>query len=276
MRIVSVAEQPLDEVRFLNAGRGPADYYEDRLPILLGEVDALPPGIDAIVATADLQGRQCLQDARGQPLRLLGEVLPRRLSESILPMCGLTDLKRVGVLLAGDFYTLPALEARGGTGDVTAVWYEFSRHFAWVAGVAGNHDTFGSQHADRPRPLFGQHYLDGDICNVAGLRIAGIGGIIGNPRRIRRRTDDQYLDLLATVMQEHPKIVILHEGPDGPACGQRGSARIRDVLESYGPTLVVRGNTHWSDPMAQLANETQVLNVDSRVVVLRLATSHGG
>ena len=50
----------------------------------------------------------------------------------------------IGVLLAGDLYTVPALDRRGGSGDVTAVWRAFGDEFSWVVGVAGNHDTFGA------------------------------------------------------------------------------------------------------------------------------------
>ena len=50
----------------------------------------------------------------------------------------------MGLLLCGDLYVRPALDARGGLGDVRPVWRAFARHFRWVAGVPGNHDAFGT------------------------------------------------------------------------------------------------------------------------------------
>jgi hypothetical protein len=62
--------------------------------------------------------------------------------------------------------------------------------------------------------------------------------------------------------------VVLHNGPDVP--GQDpGVAFIREVLLAFPPTLVVCGHCHWRQPLQELANGTQVLNVDGRAVLLR-------
>lgn len=134
---------PLVELPFLNAGRGPGGFYEDRLPIHQAIVDRLPRGLSAIVATSDLQGRERMRKSPTTPPRLLGEVLPDILVSRILPELDVPSEDKFGVILAGDFYTVPALDRRGGSGDVTEVWHAFADEFAWVAGVAGNHDTFG-------------------------------------------------------------------------------------------------------------------------------------
>ena len=65
-----------------------------------------------------------------------------------------------------------------------------------------------------------------------------------------------------------PHIMLMHDGPDAPKHGGKGSFRIRQVLEAASATLVVRGHAHWKEPLCQLANGTQVLNVDSRAVIL--------
>ena len=78
------------------------------------------------------------------------EALPSRLTVEILPGVGLND-GGIGVLLAGDFYTVPALDRRGGSGDVTAVWKAFGDESSWVVGVPGNHDTFGEDPNSSPR-----------------------------------------------------------------------------------------------------------------------------
>ncbi len=268
MKIIEFNSEPVSTFFFLNAGRGPGQSYEDRLPIHHARVDRLPEGISAIVVTADLQGRERFQDAMGGPPRLLGEVVPQRLVEEVFPMLAIEDPGRVAAFLAGDFYTVPALDKRGGTGDVTGVWRAFSECFAWVAGVAGNHDLFGIGQDTRPRCNSTMHYLDGDTVEVAGLRIGGIGGIIGNPSRPQRRDEVNYLRTLELLLDKQIDVLLMHEGPDGIESGQRGNAGIRVVLEGQPPRMVIRGHAHWPEPFAQFPGGLQVLNVDARVVIL--------
>ncbi|MCA9073180.1 MAG: metallophosphoesterase [Planctomycetaceae bacterium] len=269
MRITSLNPNPIAEVPYLNAGRGAGDFYEDRLPILEGTVNALPEGVAAILATGDLQFRERFEDSTGGPLRLLGEVLPDRLREEILPKFDLPD-GEVGVCLAGDFYTVPALDSRGGSGDVTAVWEAFIEVFDWVAGVAGNHDTFGSSVKPRAwmQHLKNVHYLDGDCARRGELKLGGVGGIVGNRRKPQRKTESDYLKALESVLSQSPDILLMHDGPNGSE-KQRGSRSIRETIEQASPQLIIRGHAHWHDPLATLDNGTQVLNVDARLVVLR-------
>ncbi|MCS7466420.1 metallophosphoesterase [Stieleria sp. ICT_E10.1] len=271
MRITSIQPELIREISFLNAGRGPGGFYRDSLPVHRGFVDALPEGMSAIIATADLQGRETFESAGGKQLRLLGEVLPAILCDEILPNLGLAD-GRIGVLLAGDFYTVPALDKRGGSGDVTPVWRAFADEFGWIVGVAGNHDLFGDA-ATRPRFTDPIHFLDNDTVTVDELPIAGLSGIPGNPRRPWRRTEDDFVEALKQLLCDSPAIVVMHDGPDVPDFGFRGSPRMRESIESSEPTLIVRGHAHWKEPLATLSNGTQVLNVDARVVILTSKTS---
>lgn len=266
MRIISVEPDLLTEIPFLNAGKGGGSFFTDRLPVHIARVDRLPDDTAAIVVTADLQGRETFASSGGLPPKLLGEVLPSRLSDDLLPMLKL-PAGSVGALLAGDFYTVPALDARGGTGDVSAVWDAFGRTFDWVAGVAGNHDLFGDQ-AARPRLPDGYHFLDGDVVDVRGFRLGGISGIIGNPRRPWRRVDADYVDCLQGILMESPDCIVLHDGPDGDAMGYRGSPVIRQAFDDAAKPLIIRGHSHWPQPLAELNSGLQVLNVDARVVVL--------
>lgn len=268
MRILSLENTPIAEVRFLNAGKGPGDYYCDTCPVLVGTVDALPMGISAIIATADLQGRETFGEAKGAGLRLLGEVLPLKLSGAILPEIGLTNPGSIGVFLVGDLYAVPGLEKRGGIGDVTSVWRAFGEVFAWVAGVAGNHDAYGPDVHAPPRFGGNLHYLDGGRTKVADLNIAGIGGIIGSPERPRRRSEGDYLNVLADVLEDETDVLLLHDGPDDPYGGQRGSSAMREVIEVFKPKLVIRGHSQWREPLVELSGGVQVLNVDSRIIVL--------
>lgn len=268
MKVLELSESPLAELRYLNAGRGAGQFTEDPLPIHVARVDRLPDGLRAIVATADLQGRERFCDSSGGPLRLLGEVLPDQLVREILPLAGIAEGEPVAALLAGDLFTVPALDARGGTGDVTSVWQAFSASFQWVAGVAGNHDLFGDPPQKHPRLSANTHLLDGTVVQVGGLQIAGIGGIIGKPSRPNRRTEDDYVATLESLIRDAPDLLIMHEGPDGPQSDQRGFSGLRAILAGTGIGLVVRGHKHWDSPLAELPCGLQILNVDSRVVVL--------
>jgi len=270
MRILEMAESPLVELRYLNAGHGAGRFTEDPLPVHVARVDRLPVGISAMVATADLQGRETFRDSPGGPLRLLGEALPQRLVREVLPRAGIPEGEPVGACLAGDFYTVPALDARGGTGDVTAVWRAFSECFQWVAGVAGNHDTFGEPPQKRPRLFGNTHLLDGTVAEIGGVRIAGIGGVIGKTSRPNRRSEEDYLATLERLTLEAPDLLLMHEGPDGTVPDQRGLLRIRETLAGRGLGLVVRGHKHWERPLAELPCGLQILNVDARVVILKL------
>jgi Icc-related predicted phosphoesterase len=272
MRILSIQPEPVVEVRYLNAGRQSGGFYEASLSILQASVDRLPKGVSAILATGDLQGRERFEDSAGGPLRLLGEMLPERLDAEILGGLGLPPAHETGVLLAGDFFTVPALDRRGGTGDVTTVWQAFGERFAWVAGVAGNHDTFGPSPAAAPRFSGNLHYLDGDRVELGGFKIAGIGGIIGNPQRPRRRSVEEYLGRLELLLADDADVLLMHDGPDAPLAGCQGSPLVRQLLERLRPGIVIRGHAHWDQPLVELAGGSQVLNVDARVVILRGGT----
>jgi 3',5'-cyclic-AMP phosphodiesterase len=274
MRIIKIEEAPLVELPYLNASRGGSGFNEESLSVLVGTVDRLPKGVDALVVTSDLQGREHFQFQSGPTLRLLGEWLPKVLRESILPLIG-QPVEKVGVLLCGDFYTVPNLDKRGGSGDVTSVWNEFGDHFTWVAGVAGNHDTFGASGSEPPKFRSHLHFLDCNRKTICGLDIAGISGIIGDPKRAWRKSAESFERFLHLLASRPCDILLMHDGPDVAEHGYNGTPSIREALKHLDRPLVIRGHTHWDQPMAELQNGLQVLNVDSRVVLLTPAAQAG-
>lgn len=194
--------------------------------------------------------------------------MPERLIHEVLPLAGINSDEPVGAILAGDLYTVPALDARGGTGDVTSVWRAFSAAFEWVAGVAGNHDTFGDPPQNHPKLFGNTHLLDGEIIEVGGLKIAGLGGIIGRPSRPNRRTEEDYVAALEDLILQSPDFLVTHEGPDGTQADQRGLEPLRGIVADSGIGLLIRGHKHWESPLAELPCGLQILNVDARVVIL--------
>ena len=266
MKILSSEFDCLGQIPYLNAGKRANDFFVHGLPILHGMCDQLPADLDAILITADLQGREQLPQHPRQPLRLLGECLP----ENILPYfadIGISSLVNVGAILAGDFYTYPDLHGRGGTGDVSQVWQTFANHFRWVVGVGGNHDTF--ENGRHPNKMGDEvHLLDGDRVNVNGIQFAGLSGVIGNPRKPFRRTHDDFLESLELILSEPTDILLMHDGPGISRPGYRGIPETSEIIQRHRPSLVVRGHKHWPTPMLHIDEQTQILNVEATVVLL--------
>ena len=267
MRITNLRAEPIHELRFLSAAKG-GGTESQRLLFLSGQVDSLPDGLDALVLTGDLQGVFTSWRHGGKNV-LLGiqgaEELVDLADAGTIPDCA-----RTGVVLAGDFYAAPNADKRGATGDVREVWKSFAAMHPLVAGVAGNHDLFGtSPEAARFRMDTTFDLLDASIVSHGDLRVGGVGYVIGNPAKPGRREESEFLAALEHVAAESPDILVMHEGPSGGE-GQRGNARVRAIIESSRVGLVVCGHVHWDAPLAMLGGDTQVANVDCRVIVLTL------
>ncbi len=270
MRVLGIEDEPFHALPFLEAAPG-GRRLNQILPFLRGRVEGLPASLDAVVLTSDLQGRALpgTGEAEDAPLRLLGEAVAEELS-LLAELEQIPALGRTGLVLAGDLYAAPRADKTGATGDVRSVWRTFARcGVRWVAGVAGNHDLFGStEQAEMLAHEPGLSVLDGTHLDVDGLRLAGVGGIIGNKRKPNRRPEDQFLAAVRQCTQARPQVLILHEGPSGCAPKQFGHTPLRELIRPW-PMLVVCGHTHWKQPLADLAGEAQVVNTDGRVIVLQ-------
>jgi len=60
---------------------------------------------------------------------------------------------------------------------------------------------------------------------------------------------------------------VLHEGP-GASKAQRGNLDVTAVVAAGGTLLTICGHVHWPEPLAEVAQGVQVLNVDGRALVL--------
>lgn len=257
LQIAALDDAQIREVHYLDAtSRGATDV--EALPVLRGQLAAPLGELDALIVCSDLQG--VVPAAQGKS-ELLGvqaaAVLQALAADGTIPAAA-----RTGVILAGDLFCMPAANKRGGYGDVAEVWAAFAAAFAWVAGVAGNHDDVSGV------PALGDkvHLLDGALAELSGLRIGGVGGIIGNPKKPNRRAEPDQLREITQLITQGVDVLVLHEGPRG---GERqpGSHAIRAAIEAGGVGLTVCGHEHWRSPLASHA-DGQILNVDARVVVL--------
>jgi hypothetical protein len=268
LSIRSIAAQPFFELEYQNAGPGGGRIAE-RLPWLRGEVEGLPAGLDALVLTADLQGRAIVPVAGGTAWVLLGvavaDAYAGLAAEGRVPA-----QDRTLAILAGDLYTVPLANQRGGTGDVREVWRAFSCTFHAVAGVAGNHDLFGETRGEREafRREPGIHLLDGGLAEVAGLRIAGVGGIPGDPRKVNRVEPRDFAGRVEALVREHLDLLVLHAGPPVPEQSLPGAEVVLGALGFARELAVVCGHVHWKHPRASLRPGLEVVNVDARVLLL--------
>lgn len=190
----------------------------------------------------------------------LADYLPVWAEQGLLP-----PPDRVGVVLAGDLYSAPLADRRGASGAVDDVWLAFAAAGCpWVVGVAGNHDVVSPDDLRDLGPT--APLLDGIWTGRGAVRFAGVGGIIGDPQRLGRRSEDLQLAAIDAVLASNPNVLVLHEGPPGDRAGQTGNPCIDARLRAHPPALTVCGHVHWDTPLARLG-DGHVLNVDDRTVI---------
>ncbi|WP_162933122.1 metallophosphoesterase [Roseovarius sp. EL26] len=225
------------------------------LPFYRATVDILPEGVSSFILTSDLQGREQDQEAN----RLVGEAVAEELS--LLYELGDIPFSNF-VALAGDLYDHPELHKLGGTGDVTAVWNAFAKHFKFVVGVHGNHDIVDPQLMAKNTLV-----LDGTTCEIAGVSIGGVSGIIGRTDRNQRKSEKDFIKALQKVVREKNDLILLHQGPADLENAQLGEPEITSHLKSYGSGVVAFGHCHWEIPMIEIG-KNQALNIDNRLYVV--------
>ncbi|WP_433793989.1 metallophosphoesterase family protein [Actinoplanes sp. CA-252034] len=223
-------------------------------------VDALPTGCTALLATGDLQGIAVSPDD-GKPV-LLGVALAGYLrlwgGSGLLPAPG-----DITVLLTGDLYSAPNADLRGASGDVHDVWAAFAAGCPAVLGIAGNHDLV----TDAVSGLGpGVTLLDGARREHGGLIVGGVSGVIGDPHKPFRRTEEAFLAAVEAATSPPPDVLLLHEGPRGTGPDQPGRPALRTLLERRSPAITLCGHVHWSRPVAPLGSG-HIVNVDARAVL---------
>ncbi len=266
--IENIQDEPIDYFPYLNVGGGrkrmSSNIVRELLPIYEGTLNGLPDSLDALIICSDLQGNVMEDDS----IYLLGEVLPEKLLETLQNHHPEILPGRVGVFLCGDMYA--NLQKRGGLGDVRTVWWSFREAFAWVAGVAGNHDEFGD-HQDKKnfKRENGIYLLENESQEIDGMRVAGVGGIIGNPKKPNRTEKFDFLDMVEERMEENPEFLLLHEGPSVKEQNLMGNPDIREAIEAFPANFICCGHSHWKVHSATLSNNATVLNADAKAFIFK-------
>jgi Icc protein len=262
MRVLKLETEPLHTLRYF-VGPGPRQASAV-LPSYRAAVDGMPDELKAIVATADLQG---IGHAAGSPQsdESLGVMVAAEL-ELLRAQGRLPARDETAAILAGDFHPL------ADEGDVCDVWFAMADVCRWVAGVAGNHDAFGNSTspggARRALGRPGLHFLDDSVTTVDGCVIGGLSGIVSSMPGAWRRAEDRFAAAIARLADSGLDLLVSHDGPDVAGTNLSGWPAVRRALEASPATLLIRGHDAWRTPLAELANGTQVLNVEGSVVVL--------
>ena len=245
------------------------------IPVERYRVKGLPESLDALIVTSDLQGVD-RDDVPVSERRLIGHAVAEHLEE-LCHQGALPAPRRCGVILAGDLYAVPSLDRRGGLGDVCQVWRALRAPFAWAAGVAGNHDAFGSEcDLSALEDIAGCYGLDESVIELNGLKIAGISGILGASTKPWRRAPERFERAIAELLDCRPDLLVLHHAPQRPGDESSGSAQIAAAIarhEHGAEALIVCGHVHWESPLHKLGSGAWALNVDHRVVVLERAAT---
>lgn len=244
------------------------------LSVLRLAANGLPPGVQALFVTSDLQGHVDGPDGPQLAGHAVAEALGRYAQQRGVARA------RLGVLLAGDLFAGEDAMHRAIVGDVRPVWRAFAQRAAFVAGVAGNHDAFGATaddvraFADEPGVALldpGMHGLK-VAAEFAGLRVAGVSGIVGSADRPWRRRHDDYLDAVAAAIGAEPDILLLHQNPALPGVRRDELSRVTQVLAAAYSGIVVFGHAYSPAPRIGLGR-CQLLASEGRAFWIEAAPS---
>ena len=253
MNVLDVETKAFHEVNYRTSGRN-GHIRTVTLPFHRVYVDKLPGDCTSLCAMADLQGREVSTSNR-----LVGEYVAEELSVLVerghLPAIDL-------ILLTGDFFDYPDLKKLGGTGDVTSVYIKFSELFDSVVGVYGNHDEIEESMLPENCTV-----LDIQSLDISGVRVGGVSGIVGNPKRHMRKQQGEFVKAVEKVLKQKIDLLIAHQGPSGEEEEERGDFLLRESLATGGETLYIFGHCHWKT-FHRTLGQNHLLNVDNRVLVI--------
>ena len=261
LHIKDIETEPIEQISFFTIPQNSIQPSECRLPIYKGKIEGLPPNINAIVVTSDLQGVVIQNNDN----LLLGEVLAEHLKLIFDVYFPNIDLKKTIAFLCGDLYA--DLIKRGQSGNPTKVWEKFASVFGQTIGIAGNHDKF--ENIENVNKIHNAKLLINEIFETQGLKIAGLSGIIGRSDKNFRLQEKDYLKALSNLLHKKPNILLTHLSPQISDRDLQGDENISKILEKGNATTLFCGHSPWEYNKAfDMKNETQILNADTKVFIL--------
>jgi hypothetical protein len=112
------------------------------------------------------------------------------------------------------------------------VWKAFADRFAWVAGVAGNHDDVTAIHRS-----YRVHLLDRDRVKLGGVRLGGVG-LMCSPSQVATILKKRGVAIAASAIVPRPQTPIsLHD--QQPHQGQSMTSTVRVRASAVLPPLSV-------------------------------------
>lgn len=256
LHITKIESEAFHTLRYRTAGPN-GKPVRVQLPFYRAEAYGLPSSTQALVVTSDLQGREA-----GRSNRLLGCAL----ADELITLHNKGIILRPNLIaVCGDLYEYPDCHKRGGTGPVDEVFFALSKVCDHVVGVLGNHDEIAQRDTALAPNI---SILDGTYISMLGLRVGGLSGIIGDPKRHLRRSEDEFLKRLESLTNKSPSLLLLHQGPDDPELDRRGDSSVRMSLETGYAGLTVFGHTRWHGSPLITLGSGQALNVDGRVIIV--------
>jgi Icc-related predicted phosphoesterase len=164
-------------------------------------------------------------------------------------------------LLCGDFFDYPDLRKLGGTGDVTSALNALSTTAWQTFAVLGNHDEVNVGELVPEVRI-----LDGEIAKPSSLTIGGVSGVIGNPTKNQRKTEEEFLVALQIATGSAVNVLLLHQGPQDAIKILPVFDPIHDFLQTRKELLVLFGHRHRDEPF--LADgQNLYCNVHERIMV---------
>ena len=176
--IVRVEQAPFHELPHRTSGPS-GKPLRHRLPFHRAWATGLPDGVDALIVTSDLQGRE-----DGGANRLMGVPV----AETLMALVGEGTIPQPqAAFLCGDLYDYPDCHKRGGTGPVDEVYEAFAGLTPQVLAVHGNHDELAEPEAlpTTVQLLDGGFATQPDCALVASAASSGTPGVTSGGMRRR-------------------------------------------------------------------------------------------
>ena len=75
---------------------------------------------------------------------------------------------------------------------------------------------------------------------------------------------------LEKLLRQQRDFMLLHEEPNHSELKLRCNLKIREIIEMGKKSVICCGHTHWKHTLVKKDNGTQIINADSKCIILRV------